>query len=75
MPEMDGIEATRALRAGEAESGGPRIPIIAMTANALSEDRDACLAAGMDDHIAKPVEIDKLAAVLRTWLTEVPVKP
>ena len=75
MPEMDGIEATRALRAGETESGGPRIPIIAMTANALSEDRDACLAAGMDDHIAKPVEIGKLAAVLRAWLTEEPVNP
>jgi signal transduction histidine kinase/CheY-like chemotaxis protein len=70
MPEMDGIEATRVLRAREAEMGRARIPIIAMTANALSEDRDACLAAGMDDHLAKPVEMDKLAAVMNHWLAE-----
>ncbi|MDP2831844.1 MAG: response regulator [Pseudomonadota bacterium] len=68
MPEMDGIEATHALRAREAESGGTRVPIIAMTANALSEDRDRCLEAGMDDHLAKPVEMDKLAAVMKHWL-------
>lgn len=68
MPEMDGLEATRLLRARESESGLPRVPIIAMTANALSEDRDHCLQAGMDDHLAKPVEMGKLAAVIEHWL-------
>jgi signal transduction histidine kinase/ActR/RegA family two-component response regulator len=68
MPEMDGIEATRALRAREAESGVARVPIIAMTANALGEDREQCLRAGMDDHLAKPVEMAKLAAALERWL-------
>ena len=70
MPEMDGIEATRAWRAREAETGAPRVPIVAMTANALDEDRVHCLAAGMDDHLAKPVEMDKLAAVMKHWLAE-----
>ncbi len=68
MPEMDGLEATHALRAREQETGARRVPIIAMTANALSEDREECLAAGMDDHLAKPVEMDKLAAVMQQWL-------
>jgi signal transduction histidine kinase/CheY-like chemotaxis protein len=70
MPEMDGLEATRALRAREAENGSSRLPIIAMTANALNEDRDLCLEAGMDDHIAKPVEMDKLVAVMKQWLAK-----
>ncbi len=66
MPEMDGIEATRLLRAREGD--GRRLPIIAMTANALSEDRERCLAAGMDEHIGKPVSMDKLAAMTKKWL-------
>ena len=59
MPEMDGMEATHAIRA----LGGPfaSLPIIAMTANAFDEDRQACLAAGMDDYVAKPIDVAQLA--------------
>jgi len=62
MPEMDGMEATRAIRASERE--GSRIPIVALTANAMSDDREACLAAGMDDHISKPVSEEALLGAL-----------
>ena len=68
MPQMDGMEATRTLRAWEARELRQRLPVIAMTANALSEDRDACIASGMDDHLGKPVKLETLAAVLRRWL-------
>jgi CheY-like chemotaxis protein len=62
MPASDGIETTRRVRAAEAE--GPRTPIIALTADALSEDRDACLAAGMDGFLTKPLDRERLADVL-----------
>ncbi|MBL8306649.1 MAG: PAS domain S-box protein, partial [Rubrivivax sp.] len=65
MPVMDGLEATRRLRA---LASTRHVPIVAMTANALNEDRAACLAAGMDDHIAKPVDPVGLYRVLRRWL-------
>ena len=66
MPGMDGFGATRAIRAGEA--GTPRrIPIVALTANAMQGDREQCLAAGMDDYIAKPVTKQTLAAALERW--------
>ncbi|UCV15029.1 ATP-binding protein [Quatrionicoccus australiensis] len=65
MPNMDGLEATRQLRARERESGRPRLPIIALTANAMSADRDNCLAAGMDDFIAKPFRADSMLEVIR----------
>jgi signal transduction histidine kinase/ActR/RegA family two-component response regulator len=65
MPEVDGFEATRRIRAGEGE--GARIPIIAMTANAMSGDREMCLREGMDDYISKPISIANLAEVLERW--------
>ncbi|MEJ7653121.1 MAG: response regulator, partial [Chloroflexia bacterium] len=65
MPEMDGYEATAAVR--NREHAGNRIPIIAMTANAMQGDRERCLDAGMDDYIAKPVRLEELDAVLRRW--------
>ncbi|MBN8524951.1 MAG: CHASE domain-containing protein [Planctomycetes bacterium] len=65
MPEMDGLDATRAFRGGEGR--GRRLPIIAMTADALPGDRARCLDAGMDDHLAKPVREEDLLAVLQRW--------
>jgi CheY-like chemotaxis protein len=67
MPEMDGFAAARAIRDAE-KSGARRLPIVAMTANAQQGDREKCLAAGMDDYIAKPVDSVRLAAVLAVWL-------
>jgi signal transduction histidine kinase/CheY-like chemotaxis protein len=64
MPGMDGNEATRRIRATEAEDHSPRTPILALTANASSEDREACLAAGMDDFLVKPLERERLSAAL-----------
>jgi len=68
MPEMSGYEATRLIR--EQDASGRRLPIIALTANAMSTDRDRCLAAGMDDYLSKPVKIDTLSRVLERWLAE-----
>jgi len=64
MPELDGLEAARRIRAAEAATSLPRTRIIALTANAFGEDRNACLAAGMDDFMVKPLERDRLAEIL-----------
>ena len=70
MPEMDGFEATRTLRKTLA-STGRKTSIIAMTANALEGDRERCLAAGMDDYVAKPVRIEDLSAAIGRWFGSV----
>jgi CheY-like chemotaxis protein len=67
MPGMDGLEATRRIRAIEAEHDGTRTPIVALTANVSAEDRDACLAAGMDGFLVKPLDRERLAATLATF--------
>jgi PAS domain S-box-containing protein len=67
MPESDGIEAARAIRAAEAEHGARRTPIVALTANALAEERDSCLAAGMDAFLTKPLDRERLENVLEDW--------
>lgn len=66
MPEMDGFEATRKIRQLEAHKG-QHLPIIAMTANAMEGDKEACLRAGMDDYIAKPFHLGSLTRVLDHW--------
>jgi PAS domain S-box-containing protein len=70
MPKMDGYAATAALRAREAP--GQHIPIIAMTAGALAEDREQCFAAGMDDYLAKPIDPEALRAALERWTSDTP---
>ena len=60
MPGLDGHELTRRVRAIEQESGAAPLPILALTANAMEGDREACLAAGMNDHLSKPFTIDGL---------------
>ncbi|MES2257155.1 MAG: response regulator [Pseudomonadota bacterium] len=65
MPEMDGHEAARRIRLME---GGQHLPLIAMTAHAMLEERERCLAAGMNDHLAKPVDTDLMVAKLAHWI-------
>ena len=60
MPLMDGFEMTRQGRSWEAANGRERLPVIAITANALTGDADKCFDAGMDDYLAKPIEIKSL---------------
>jgi len=64
MPEMDGLEATRRIRAAEADLGRGATPIIALTANAFADDREECLAAGINGFLAKPLDRERLAAAL-----------
>jgi CheY-like chemotaxis protein len=74
MPEMDGYEATRQIRSLEITTDG-HVPIIAMTANAMSGDRENCIAAGMDDYVAKPVSRHTIVEALTQWLPEKGVRP
>ena len=70
MPEMNGLDATRAIREAE-QSGSHHTPIIGVTAHALNGDRERCVAAGMDDYMSKPVSPDKLVAKTKKWLGEI----
>ncbi len=74
MPEKDGIEAVMDIRRRELQQNLNRIPIVAMTANAMGGDRDACIDAGMDDYVAKPVQIAKLTEVLERWVRNAKVQ-
>jgi len=65
MPTMDGIEATKAIRAKKEYRD---LPIIAVTAKAMPEDKEKCMAAGVSDYIAKPIDINKLLSLMRVWI-------
>ena len=67
MPEMDGVEATRRIRDRRSAVRDHSVPIVALTAHAMKEDRDACLAAGMNDYLSKPIKPDELATALARW--------
>ncbi len=68
MPQMDGLEATQTIREWEKERQSRRIPIVALTANAMKGDRERCLAAGMDDYASKPIEREVVFALLEKWV-------
>ena len=70
MPVMDGFDMTRNIRSEEAASEGGAVPIIAITANALKDDADLCIAVGMNDVLTKPVELKRLSDTLQKWLTQ-----
>ena len=72
MPELDGYGAAQQIRQWEADSSQVRLPIVALTADAFEEDRQRCLAVGMDDFVTKPISLPALTAALAKWL---PMKP
>jgi PAS domain S-box-containing protein len=71
MPVMDGYSATERIRQWESENGQPRLPIIAVTADAFEDDRRHCLAVGMDDFLTKPIDLKALKRTMTQWLTKV----
>jgi len=71
MPGMDGLETTRRLRALQADDRLPHFPIVALTANAMDGDREASLAAGVDEHVTKPIDLERLRRVLARWIPAV----
>ncbi len=72
MPDMDGLEVTRRIRAGDAGAAAALLPIVALTANAFAQDRVACLAAGMNDFLTKPVLADSLRTMVARWISRGP---
>ncbi|MDT0602031.1 ATP-binding protein [Thalassotalea castellviae] len=70
MPTLDGYETTKRIRSGECGGLYKKIPIIAMTANAMTGDREKCLATGMNDFISKPIEREVMSKVLKSWISE-----
>ncbi len=75
MPGLDGFETSRRIRDQESAAGHPRMPIIAMTANAMHGDRDRCIASGMDDYLPKPVKLDGMEQMLERWLSGKALSP
>ncbi len=74
MPSLDGLDATRSIRSVELTAENRRVPIIALTANAFAEDREACLKAGMDGFLTKPLDRERLADAL-DMLSASPLAP
>ena len=70
MPEMDGFELTHSLRRREAEDGGPRLPVVALTADVLPGTEQLCIDAGMDGYLTKPINLAALEAAIRKWLPQ-----
>lgn len=68
MPEIDGYKATTMLREKEEQANSARLPVIALTANAMLGDREKCLKSGMDDYLSKPIKAEKLTALLKKWI-------
>jgi CheY-like chemotaxis protein len=69
MPEMDGFEATMEIRRREQSARSARMPIVALTANAMAQDREECLNAGMDDHLSKPFSMQTMQDMLNRWIS------